>query len=143
MDVKEKLKECKFSIRNYNVDKSTLEDTIEILKANEYSCTAKLTDMPRGSGVTDKTKITDERMLLEQELERKKLFFNMIYSEASEIINLLPSSLHKNIFIKHYIHDKKWKVVAKEMNFCYSRIQDFHGEGIEHLRKVYKNRRED
>lgn len=130
MDIKEILKECKGLDREIEANLELLER----LKAREESCTAQLSDMPRGSEVSDKTKITDKRIMLEDSLSQIVIRLYDRIDEAKGYINTLPHSIQRTVFTEYYLNNKTWEEVCGVINYGYTHVQNIHGEGLKYLR---------
>lgn len=130
MDIKEILKECKGLDREIEANLELLER----LKAREESCTAQLSDMPRGSEVSDKTKITDKRIMLEDSLADIVIRLYARIDEAKGYINTLPHSIQRTVFTEYYLNNKTWEEVCGVINYGYTHVQNIHGEGLRYLR---------
>ena len=131
MDIKDQLKEVKGLI---NEVKSNIE-LIEILKATEESCTATLTDMPHGTDRTDKTKITDRRIMLEDELEKYVIKMFDKIEDTKGIINGINDPIHRAICTSYYLNGKTWREIAINHNCTERNIQHMHGKVLEELRR--------
>lgn len=130
MDIKAILKQCKGLDREIEANLELLER----LKAREESCTAQLSDMPRGSEVSDKTKITDKRIMLEDSLSDIVIRLYARIDEAKGYINTLPHSIQRTVFTEYYLNNKTWEEVCGVINYGYTHVQNIHGEGLRYLR---------
>ena len=130
LDIKEILKECKGLDREIEANLELLER----LRAREESCTAQLSDMPRGSEVSDKTKITDKRIDLENSLSEIVIKLYERIEQAKGHINTLPESIQRTVFTEYYLNNKTWEEVGVKVNYTYPHIQRIHGKGLQFLR---------
>lgn len=133
MDIKDYLEQ----VREIDKEISSNIDLLKKLKAKEHSCTSVLSDEPRNDTVSDKTKITDKRIDLEEKIgyESNRLF-NLI-DEARCIILKLPDTVQRSVLIEYYLNHKSWEEVAVEMNYSYRQIQRIHGISLEKLRRCH------
>lgn len=125
MDIKEILKECKGLSRK----KEEKLELLARLKAQEQSCTAQLSDMPHGSEISDKTKITDKRIMLEEELGQTTTRID----EVEKYIKSLPDAKQQIIFTEHYINNKTWSEIKSEVKCSYRHIHRLHLKGLREL----------
>ena len=130
LDIKDILKECKGLDREIEANLELLER----LRAREESCTAQLSDMPRGSEVSDKTKITDKRIDLENSLSEIVIKLYERIDQAKGYINTLPHSIQRTVFTEYYLNNKTWEEVCNVINYGYTHVQNIHGEGLKYLR---------
>lgn len=125
MDIKAILKECK----GLSQEAETKLELLERLKAQEQSCTAQLSDMPRGSEISDKSKITDKRIMLEEDLGQIVIRLN----DTKAIIETLPDVKQQMIFTEHYINNKTWSEIKSKVNCSYRHIHRLHLKGLKEL----------
>ncbi|MDD2370848.1 MAG: hypothetical protein PHQ32_02465 [Firmicutes bacterium] len=132
MDIKDYLKQ----VRRIDKEISSNIDLIERLRAKEHSCTSVLTDEPRNDSVSDKTKITDKRIDLENRISQDSIRLYELIDEAKTIIGKLHDTTKRSILTEYYINNKSWEEVAIIMGYCYMHIQRLHGQSLEELRKM-------
>ena len=132
MDIKDILKECKGLDREIEANLELLER----LRAREESCTAQLSDMPRGSEVSDKTKITDKRIDLENSLSEIVIKLYERIDQAKGHINTLTNSDQRTVLTEYYLNDKTWEEIAYKTNYTYRHVHRIHGRGLKELNQV-------
>ncbi len=135
MDIKAILKECKGLDREIEANLELLER----LKAREESCTAQLSDMPRGSETSDKTKITDKRIMLEESLSDIVIRLYARIDEAKGYINSLPESIQRAIFTEYYMNNKTWEEVAVVVNYSWKQMHRKHSDGLKYIQEREEN----
>jgi predicted DNA-binding protein YlxM (UPF0122 family) len=132
LDIKDILKECKGLDREIEANLELLER----LRAREESCTAQLSDMPRGSEVSDKTKITDKRIDLENSLSEIVIKLYERIDQAKGHINTLTNSDQRTVLTEYYLNDKTWEEIAYKTNYTYRHVHRIHGRGLKELNQV-------
>lgn len=99
----------------YNLSKEikAKEEQLEQLKAIAESTTAQLSDMPHGSGVSDKigktvAEISDIKSLIQLKIQE----YWHEYNRLMRYINSIDDSLVRQIMTLRYINGMTWNAVA-------------------------------
>lgn len=130
MDIKLILKKCKGLDKEIDANLELLER----LKAQEESCTSQLSDMPHGTGKTDKTKITDKRIMLENELSLTVVNFYEHIEKSKRYINSIPNTNQRTVLTHYYLNNKSWEEIRIITNYTYPYLQKLHSKGLQYLR---------
>ena len=132
MDIKDILKECK----GLNQEIEANLELLARLEAREQSCTAQLSDMPHGSAISDKSKITDKRIDLENSLGDIVVKLYERINQAKGYINTLTNSDQRTVLTEYYLNDKTWEEIAYKTNYTYRHVHRIHGRGLKELSQV-------
>lgn len=134
MDIKNYLEQ----VRKIDKEISSNIDLIERLRAKELSCTSVLSDEIRSNSKTDKTKITDKRIDLENKIGNDSIKLYNLIDEARLLILTLPDTLQRTVLIEYYLNNRSWEEVAIIVNYSWRQVQRIHGNSLDKLRRCHK-----
>lgn len=125
-------------LKNLDNDISSQIELIERLRAKAESCTAVLSDEPRGNGVSDKTSVIDKRIDLENKLSSKTIGLYDLIEEAEGMINQMLEPNHRAVLRNYYILNKTWEETALAMHYSYRWTVSLHGHALLEFEKIVK-----
>lgn len=123
-------------LKNLDNDITSQIELVERLRAKAESCTAVLTDEPRGNGVSDKTSLIDKRIDIENKLGERTIKLYDLIDEAERMICQLNNPNHRAVLRNYYINNKTWAETARAMHYSYTWTTKLHGFALAEFEKV-------
>ena len=122
-------------IRKLDRDIDADESIIQKLKAEELKCTSQLSDIPRGTSNTDKKKISDAKMDLENTVRESKLKHLIMRNNALKMIDRLDDPGMRAIIKQYYINGLTWEQTAVVVKYSWKQMHRIHKRALNVLNK--------
>ena len=130
--------EKKRLLRRYRAASAEIDDLLrerESWRERGLALTARLSDMPRGGGVPDKTgdaavSIADiDAMILRrtEELARRR-------ADIGRMISSVEDDTLRRLLYLRYIEGCTWEAIAERMQYSYQWVCILHGRALEAIR---------
>jgi hypothetical protein len=110
-----------------------LNDEIAIMQSKVNKITPTLSDMPKGSGYSDKSKIIDTYvdMMADLELEIKRL--RNVKREVEYLISTIDDWTVERIMRLRYISGLRWEDICCKVNYSWAQVHRYHAEGLKYI----------
>lgn len=123
----------KFLKRYKQIDKEI--DQLLLEKSEIFSLGTKITptysDMPKGTGASDKVQSTVEKLgALEKKIDSKIDEWYEAKLNIEKAIHTVESDTLRLLLRYRYINGWTWEKIAVEMNYAYRNVTRLHGKAI-------------
>ena len=123
----------KFLKRYKQIDKEI--DQLLLEKSEIFSLGTKITptysDMPKGTGASDKVQSTVEKLgALEKKIDSKIDEWYEAKLNIEKAIHTVESDKFRLLLRYRYINGWTWEKIAVEMNYAYRNVTRLHGKAI-------------
>ena len=123
----------KFLKRYKQIDKEI--DQLLLEKSEIFSLGTKITptysDMPKGTGASDKVQSTVEKLgALEKKIDAKIDEWYEAKLNIEKAIHTVESDKFRLLLRYRYINGWTWEKIAVEMNYAYRNVTRLHGKAI-------------
>jgi len=109
---------------------SDLIEEIEVLKAKALKVTPTLSDMPKGSGTSDKSGVIDIYLDMIHELECEARTLSDTKREVEHLISTIDDWTVERIMRLRYIDGLKWEEICVRANYGWTQVHKFHSDGL-------------
>lgn len=109
---------------------SDLVDEIVVLKSKVEKVTPTLSDMPMGSGMSDKSCIIDTYLDMIDDLEKEVRILRNIRREVEYLISTIDDWTVERIMRLRYIDGLKWEEICVRANYGWTQVHKFHSDGL-------------
>lgn len=128
-DKKKKLK----SYTHANEKISDLIDEIELLRSKALKVTPTLSDMPKGSGTSDKSGVIDKYLDMVGDLEHEiKRLYN-VKREVEHLISTIDDWTVERIMRLRYIDNLRWEDICCRVNYSWRQVHYLHADGLNQI----------
>lgn len=107
-----------------------LEDEIENLKAKAEKTTPTLSDMPKGSGCSDKTKIIDTYLGMIDDLEIEVIKLKEAKREVEYLISTIDDWKVERVMRMRYVRGFQWEEICVKVNYTWKWVHKLHSDGL-------------
>lgn len=111
-----------------------LDEITELKELAEQITQTLKTDVVQGSKSNDKIgKIVSKIADLETELETEVKQLIDAEKKATQIIDLAPTILEREILYRRYIQGQQWNYIAEELGYSYQWVWITHKKVLQHI----------
>lgn len=125
-DKKKKLK----SYIHANDKINDLIDEIELLRSKALKVTPTLSDMPKGSGSSDKSGVIDKYLDMVSDLEREIKRLYETKREVEYLISTVDDWTVERVMRLRYIDGMKWEDICCKINYSWQGVHNLHNKGL-------------
>ncbi len=130
--------EKKRLLRRYRAASAEIDDLLrerESWRERGLALTAKLSDMPRGGGVSDKTGDAATRVAdIDALIIRRTQELAVLREDIGRIIGTVRDDTLRRILYLRYIEGCTWEAIAERMQYSYQWVCILHGRALEAIR---------
>lgn len=107
-----------------------LEDEIEHLKAKAEKTTPTLSDMPKGSECSDKTKIIDTYLGMINDLEIEVIKLKEAKRQVEYLISTIDDWKVERVMRMRYVRGFQWEEICYRTSYCWTQVHKHHSDGL-------------
>ena len=112
---------------------SDLIEEIEVLKAKALKVTPTLSDMPKGSGTSDKSGVIDIYLDMIHELECEARTLSDTKREVEHLISTIDDWAVERIMRLRYIDNLRWEDICCRVNYSWRQVHYLHADGLNQI----------
>lgn len=110
-----------------------LNDEISDLKAKSKRITATISDMPKGSGSNDRSKIIDNYLDMIAELGKEIRCLRETKREVEFLISTIDDWGVERIMRLRYIQGMTWEEICVKVNYSWRWVHKLHSDGLNEI----------
>ncbi|WKY45993.1 DUF1492 domain-containing protein [Eubacteriaceae bacterium ES2] len=110
-----------------------LNDEISDLKAKSKRTTTAISDMPKGSGGNDRSKIIDSYLDMIAELEKEIRYLREAKREVEFLISTIDDWGVERIMRLRYIQGMQWEEICVKVNYSWKWVHKLHNDGLNEI----------
>lgn len=107
-----------------------LNDEIAIMQSKVNKITPTLSDMPKGSGGNDRSKIIDSYLDMIAELEKEIRYLREAKREVEFLISTIDDWGVERIMRLRYIQGMQWEEICVKVNYSWRQVHYLHADGL-------------
>ena len=116
-----------------------LIDEIADLQSKVQKVTPTLSDMPMGSGVSDKSTIIDTYLDMIEDLNTEVKRLREVRREVECLISTIDDWTVERIMRLRYIDGLRWEDICCKVNYSWQWVHKLHAQGLDYIEFVDVN----
>lgn len=109
---------------------SDILSEIADLKIKSTKVTSTLSDMPKGSGASDKTKIIDRYLDMANDLKLEMSDLKNKKRDVEYLISTIDDWKIERVMRLRYIRGLQWEEICHETSYCWTQVHKHHSDGL-------------
>lgn len=107
-----------------------LNDEIAIMQSKVNKITPTLSDMPKGSGVSDKSSIIDTYLDMISDMKFEVQHLRELKREVEYLISTIDDWTVERIMRLRYVENLRWEDICCKVNYSWRQVHYLHADGL-------------